>query len=398
MTDANKTSMEEIIVQQMSNALWVGVLENGKIAEQYEFTKEHEERVGNIYKGTIREYLKNLQVMFVEIGLAKKAFLPLKDWLPKTDEAQSAEMDEKMQSIPFIKSGDSVLVQVRKNPEGGKGARVSTHITLAGNYCVLMPQTEIITVSQKIVCTKEKERLLQIAKEILPAGYGLILRTESQGIEKEQLQKEVKELLQKWEQIVEKYQKTIVQQPKDRLLYDDNTIVPKLLRDMVKKTTKKIYINEKDIAEKIQKVLTSERVVFQEGKDFISDFGLKTDWEKKANRKIWLKCGAQIVIDKTEALTAIDVNTSKSSNLHTDVEKTILEVNKEAAVEIMRQIRLKDIGGIIVIDFINMKSTEDQEEVIKIMNQEKKKDRSKIDIQGFTKLNLVELTRKRIQQ
>ena len=391
--------MEEIIVEKKENSLLICVLENNIIVEKYNFTNESNLAIGNIYIGTIKDVFDSMQAAFVDIGLERKAFLPLKDAMPKIDVVKDdIKNDAKLSS--FLKKEQNILLQVRKEAIDEKGARVSTHITLAGNYLVLMPNTNIITVSQKIVNKVEKERILKIIKAKLPDNFVCIIRTDAENISEAEIIEDLNNLLSTWKEI--KFKEEMVNngeknclKAEERLIYNDNNIALKIARDMVKKTTQKVYVNDLKIFTLLKKLIKEEILVFKENNDFLKEFGLYGEFEKIDNRKIWLDCGAQIVIDKTEALTAIDVNSSRYIG-NEKLEDTIFKVNKEAAIEIMKQIRLKDIGGIIIIDFIDMKMQEHKNQIINIMKEESKKDRSKIEIKDFTQLNLVEMTRKKI--
>lgn len=410
--------MEEIIVEKGKNGIFVCVLEKGEIVEKYHFLTGEIATIGNIYMGTVEEILDGMQACFVEIGLPKKAFLSLKDAMPKVDlvkefkegisrkNLDSSSLDRgaslenrDLKISQVLKKGQKILVQIRKEAFEDKGARVSSHVTLAGDYLVLMPETEIITISQKIEDMAERERLLQLVKAEMPSHFGCIIRTEAVGASKEEILFDYQKLWKRW-QIIQK-QFEILQEKegrleeKERLLYQDNLLATKIARDMVKKATKKVYVNDKEIYEQLKERLTEDLLEFQEAKNFIADFGLQTEFEKVENRKIWLKSGAQIVIDKTEALTAIDVNSSHCVGKE-NLEETIFKINREAATEIMKQIRLKDIGGIIIIDFIDMKKQEHKDEILQFMREEAKKDRSKIEVKDFTQLNLVEMTRKKM--
>lgn len=262
-----------------------------------------------------------------------------------------------------------------------------------------MPETDIITISQKIADTMERERLLQLVREEIPSQFGCIVRTEAIGISKKELLIDYNKLIERWQMIQEQY-KTLQKKEEnllegERLLYHDNMFASKIARDMVKKTTQKIYVNDKEIYEQLKEILKENILDFQDRKDIIAEFGLQTEFEKIENRKIWLKSGAQIVIDKTEALTAIDVNSSHCVGKE-NLEETVFKVNQEAAIEIMKQLRLKDIGGIIIIDFIDMQKQEYKDEILRLMREEAKKDRSKIEVKDYTQLNLVEMTRKKM--
>lgn len=399
--------MEEIIIKNIEDGILVCVIENNEIVEKYEFNTNESATIGNIYFGTVEEILDGMQACFVDIGLHKKAFLSLKDALPKVNlaknvETKSLKNDEqsKVEKISeLLKRGQKVLVQVRKEAFEDKGPRVSSHITLAGNYLVLMPETDIITISQKINDVGEKERITEIIKRNLPENFGLIVRTDAVGVSEEKIIDDLKMLIEKWNGILEVFEELKGNKKCDnsikKLIYNDNDVILKIARDMIKTSTKKIYVNDKEIFDRLKSLVNPEILEFKEKNDYILEFGLQTEFERINNRKIWLRCGAQIVIDKTEALTAIDVNSSRCIGKD-NLEETIFKVNKEAAIEIMKQIRLKDIGGIIIIDFIDMHNKEYKDEILRLMREEQKKDRSKIEIKDFTQLNLVEMTRKKM--
>lgn len=397
--------MEEIIIEKLDNNILVCILENSEIVEKYIFNVENSSTIGNIYIGTVRDIFEGMQTAFVDIGLNKNGFLSLKDAMPKVDMKKREDSDKKEIKISnVIKKGQKLIVQIRKEAFEDKGPRVSTHVTLAGNYLVLMPETDIVTISQKISNQSEKERLLEIVKANLPQNYGCIIRTDAEGIEQSEISRDLNRILKEWEKIQNIYKNNISEISQEnfisKLLHDDNNIAMKIVRDMVRKTTKKIYVNDGELYENLLECLNinkfnEELICYEKGVNFIENFGLVSELDKINDRKIWLKSGAHIVIDKTEALTAIDVNSSKCIGKE-GVEQTIFKVNKEAAIEIMKQIRLKDIGGIIIIDFIDMHNQEYKDEILRIMREEQKKDRSKIEVKDFTQLNLVEMTRKRM--
>jgi len=239
----------------------------------------------------------------------------------------------------------------------------------------------------------EREKLVAMVRKHLPKDFGAIIRTDAEGMEEEVIQKDIEDVLEKWQEITEKYEKM----SECGLIYDDHDIVLKTARDMVNKYTEKIDTNSREIYQKIEKIAQKKKKTLEliETDNLFEHFGLISEQKKVEERKVWLKCGGYIAIDKTEALTAIDVNSGKYTG-NNNLEQTALNVNLEAAVEVMKQIRLKDIGGIVVIDFIDLETKEDQLKVIEAMKKETLKDRSKIDIKGYTKLNLVELTRKKL--
>ena len=386
--------MSELIInkEKSEKAVEIVVLENGKISEMCVQKSENNSTIGNIYVGIVENIVDGMQAAFVNIGIEKNAFLSVKDALPKVDVAkEELNIDKKMSEI--LKIGDKLLVQVRKEPSDKKGARVSTHITLPGNYVVLMPETKIITISQKIESTQEIERLKKIAKETLPEKFGVIIRTDAENIDENTIKKDINDVLEKWYSI----KKESEIQEKEGVVYNDHDMVQKVLRDMVNKHTEKIFVNDAKIYENLKSIPTKKvnEIEYIDASNIFEKFGLITELGNVENRKAWLKCGGYIAIDKTEALTAIDVNSGKYTGSN-NLEQTALSVNIEAAIEIMRQLRLKDIGGIIIIDYIDLENKNDQAKVIETMKKEALKDRSRIDIKGYTKLNLVELTRKKL--
>lgn len=386
--------MSELIINKENSekAVKIAIIENGKISEMCVQNGENDSTIGNIYVGIVENVVDGMQAAFVNIGIEKNAFLSVKDALPKVDVAkEELNIDKKMSEI--LKVGDKLLVQVRKEPSDKKGARVSTHITLPGNYIVLMPETKIITVSQKIEPAQEIERLKKIAKETLPENFGVIIRTDAENVDEETIKNDINEVLEKWYAI----KKESEAKEREGIVYNDHDIVQKVLRDMVNKHTEKIFVNDVEIYENLKSIPTKkvDSIEFVDASSIFEKFGLVTELENVENRKSWLKCGGYIAIDKTEALTAIDVNSGKYTGSN-NLEQTALSVNIEAAIEIMRQLRLKDIGGIIIIDYIDLENKNDQGKVIETMKKEALKDRSRIDIKGYTKLNLVELTRKKL--
>jgi ribonuclease G len=386
--------MNDIIINKKNQDSVVGVIENGHIVEKYLYNIENTSILGNIYVGIVSNIIEGMQAAFIDIGEGKKAFISYKDALPKVNVTTLKEPDE-INISDYLKRGQKILVQVRKEQSEEKGARVSTHITLPGKYLVLMPKTDIITISQKISDEEEKERLKSIVKRALPNGYGAIIRTDAETMVEEDIFKDAEVLIKKWKSILKAFYEN---QNITKLVYSDFDIVEKTLRDIANKNTDNIYINNLDVYNKVQEISRSDiasKAKYIEVEDLFREFGLIDEVSRIENRRIWLKCGGYIVIDKAEALTAIDVNSGKYTGGE-ELEQTALTVNIEAAVEVMKQLRLKDIGGIIVIDFIDMRNPIHKTEVLETMKKEAKKDRSKVDIREFTQLNLVEMTRKKM--
>lgn len=390
--------MTEIFVQKSSERREIALLENEKLIEYYEETENSNRSEGNIYIGIVRDIVKGMEAAFVDIGTEKNSFIHVKDILPKIDETK--EHQEKSTDISkIIKPKQKILVQVKKDSNSKKGARVSTHINLPSKYIVLMPNTDIVTVSQKIEDEKEQKRLIKLVKENLSEGNGAIIRTLAQGKEKEIID-DIKKLENQWQKIIQ----TSINPKcnKAELLYKSEDILEKILMDLMDENISRIVVNSKEERDRINKLTKENKeyqnipIEVQKKKDILEIYDIRKQQKKAQNRKVWLKCGGFITIDKTEALTAIDVNTGKFTGNNNDLQSTILKVNKEATIEIAKQMRLRDIGGIIIIDYIDMKRNTDKEEILKLMKEALKKDRTKTQVEGFTKLDLMELTRKHI--
>lgn len=390
--------MTEIFVQKNSERREIALLENEKLIEYYEETEDSNRSEGNIYIGIVRDIVKGMEAAFVDIGTEKNSFIHVKDILPKIDETK--EHQEKSTDISkIIKPKQKILVQVKKDSNSKKGARVSTHINLPSKYIVLMPNTDIVTVSQKIEDEKEQKRLIKLVKENLSEGNGAIIRTLAKGKEKEIID-DIKKVENQWQKIIQ----TSINPKcnKAELLYKSEDILEKILMDLMDENISRIVVNSKEERDRINKLTKENKeyqnipIEVQKKKDILEIYDIRKQQKKAQNRKVWLKCGGFITIDKTEALTAIDVNTGKFTGNNNDLQSTILKVNKEATIEIAKQMRLRDIGGIIIIDYIDMKRNKDKEEILKLMKEALKKDRTKTQVEGFTKLDLMELTRKHI--
>ena len=389
--------MTELYIQTINNKKEIALVENGKLIEYYEEEDSIERKEGNIYIGIVKDIIKGMQSSFVDIGTEKNSFIHLKDILPKVDEKKQ-KYDESIDISQVAKQGQKLLVQVKKDSNEKKGARVSTHINLPSKYIVFMPNTDIVTVSQKIEDEKEQQRLIKLVKENLSKGNGAIIRTSAEGKEKEIIE-DIKNIENKWNKITQTSINPNQNNP--QLLYKSEDIVEKILIDLTDKVINEIIVNNKkeykrmEELKKENKEYANIKIAIQEGENLFEKINIEKQIEKSQNRKVWLKCGGFITIDKTEALTAIDVNTGKYTG-NKNLEQTVFKVNKEATIEIAKQIRLRDIGGIIIIDYIDMKKQEDREQIEKILREELKKDRTKTQVEGFTNLDLMELTRKHI--
>lgn len=390
--------MKEIIINRQENRRQILLIEDGNLVEKYNEDENINRIEGNIYIGKVENVIQGMQSAFINIGQEKNTFIHLKDILPKVDVKDGIQ--EEIKNIKdVVKPGMPILIQVKKDFIESKGAKVSTHISLNSRYIVFMPNTTIVTISQKIENEQEKIRLTNIVKKYLPNNCGAIIRTLAENQHEEVIKKDIEIANQKWININKIYYENIAKNNYPKLIYKSHNIIKKLLIDLLDKDLEQITVNSKEDYEYMLKTLkdfNSNIKLIEEEKDFIEERPIiKEQIEKAERRKVWLKCGGFITIDKTEALTAIDVNSGKYIGID-NVESTVYKVNKEASIEIAKQLKLRDIGGIIIIDYINMQSEENNEKIIEVLKAEFKKDRTKTQIIGFSKLNLLELTRKHI--
>ena len=390
--------MLEIFIDKHEKQEKVALVENGNLVEYYEEDENTDRKEGNIYVGTVKDIIPGMQSAFVDIGTEKNGFIHLKDILPKIDERKES-LEPNIEIGKVIKPNQKLLVQIKKDSNDKKGARVSTHINLPGKYIVLMPNTSFITVSQKIEDKAEQERLINLVKKYIGKENGAIIRTSAVKKEKELIH-DIEDLERKWKKIREKYEQVVKQNNKESLIYEAENILEKMIIDLSNEKIENIVTNnEKQYAQLLDEKNKSDELVntkiILENKDVLDIYDIKKQLEKLPNRKIWLKCGGFITIDKTEALTAIDVNTGKYTG-NRNLEQTLYKVNEEATVEIAKQLRLRDIGGIIIIDYIDMKKQENKDKIQKLLEQRLKFDRAKTQVEGFTKLDLMEMTRKHI--
>ena len=395
--------MQEILVNvDKQRNKTIVVVENGRLVEKYQENDGAERLEGNIYIGKVQNVLLGMQAAFVDIGKEKNTFIHIRDVMPKAsnETGNKNEPLNKYNIKDYIRTEMPILVQVKKDSTSKKGARVSTHMNISGRYIVLMPNSEFITVSKKIEDIKEKNRLLNIVKPIVPKGYGIIIRTSAEGKNETEIKEDLDKLIKKWQNILEKYnnlkkQKTFI----PKIIYKNQGIIEKLILDLVDKELTRIIANDETTYAEIEKDIKNMqldsdiKLELKKGETVLDIYDLETQLEKADNRKVWLKCGGFITIDKTEALTAIDVNSGKYVGTK-DLAKTIFTVNKEATVEIAKQVRLRDIGGIIIIDYIDMENKDDKEKILKELEENLKKDRSKTQVIGFTPLDLLEMARK----
>ena len=388
--------MIELIINQSDNIETVCLVENGKLVEKYQNDEDTKKNrlEGNIYAGKIADIVQGMQATFVDYGDSKKGLLHLKDALPQIDEKiKNVNEISDLKIVDIVKPNQKVLIQIKKDSNDKKGAKVSTHISIPSRYIVFMPNTDIITISQKIVDEKRKEELLKLVKTNLPENTGIVIRTSALEASSDEIIMDINRCTAKWEEILEKYEKSEA----GTLIYESESVQAKILLDI---KVDKVVTNSKEEFEKLKYLIEFEKIKgvkleYSPREDLLTLYDLNTQLAKLRERKFWLNCGGFITIDKTEALTSIDVNTGKFTG-KSDLETTVFKVNKEATVEIVKQLRLQDIGGIIIIDYIDMHNQENKEKIEELLKEELKHDRAKTQVEGFTKLNLMEMTRKHI--
>ena len=379
----------------------VAVIEAGRLVEIHIERIEDDKIVGNIYKGKVTNVLPGIEAAFIDIGIEKNAFLHVDNTLDDKDndiEVVTEANPVSQAVLDKIKVGQEIMVQVVKEAITPKGARVTTNISLPGRYLVLMPTNTNLGISNRIEEEKERERLKKIIQPIKPKNTGLIIRTAAWGKESEDFLPDLNFLTRLWNKIKNRGKN----EKAPMLLHEDLTLTYRVIRDLLTEEVEEILINSENEYKNMLKFLKTlslselePRVsLYKEEKPIFEEYNIEKEINKALQKKIWLKCGGYLVFDQAEALTVIDVNTGKFVGKK-DMRKTILKTNLQAAEEIGLQLRLRDIGGIIIIDFIDMDSQEDIEKVVKKLEESLKKDKTKSNIIQNTELGLVELTRKR---
>lgn len=396
----------KIIINITPEQSRVALLEsNNHLSELYIERKKAASLVGNIFKGKVVKILPGMQSAFVDIGIEKAAFLHAADVLSAFDYSIFGEnIDD---SVPvnypiedILQEGEDVYVQVSKDSIGTKGARVTSYITLPGRYLVLMPDVEHIGVSRKILDENERTRLKDIVTALKPDNFGFIIRTASEGCTEEELNKDIDYLMLLWDNI----QKTKEKLPSPHILYSDLDLTLRSVRDLLSHETEQLIVDSKDEYNKIIDFvntyfpkLVSRINLYEDTEPIFDAYGIELEIPKALGKRVWLKSGGYIVLDQTEALTSIDVNTGKYVG-KSSLEDTIFKTNIEAVKEIAYQIRLRNLGGIIIIDFIDMEKEENRHKLFSVFQEAMSKDRAKCTILEVSELGLIQMTRKRVRE
>ncbi|WP_298228859.1 Rne/Rng family ribonuclease [Gryllotalpicola sp.] len=388
-----------MVVREKGGRIQIGVLEDGVLVEHYVAKSQEPSLIGNVYLGRVQNVLPSMEAAFVDIGRGRNAVLYSGevDW-----EAAAAESGEKNQPRRIelaLKSGDRVLVQVSKDPVGHKGARLTSQISLPGRFLVYVPNGSMNGISRKLPDT-ERARLKKVLKEVLPENVGVIVRTAAEGASDEQLALDVNRLTAQWADI----QRQVEAAQAPALLHSEPDLLIKIVRDVFNEDFQKLIIQGAEARATIERYLGQvapellERVEEYAGSsdDAFDEYRVNEQIEKALERKVWLPSGGSLVIDRTEAMTVIDVNTGKFVGSGGNLEETVTKNNLEAAEEIVRQLRLRDIGGIIVVDFIDMVLETNRDLVLRRLVECLSRDRTKHQVAEVTSLGLVQMTRKKL--
>lgn len=383
---------KEILVSTRNGVTRVALLEGGVPMEVYIEPTSEFCLVGSIFKGRVENVLPGIEAAFVDIGMGRNAFLYVNDVLPPAGvNGRRAGIRE------LVRPGQEIVVQVAKDPLGTKGARVTMRVNLPGRYTVLMPSVNHIGVSRRIEKEAERESLKKVVNEARLPGMGVIVRTAARGTPEEALKDDVQNLQRLWEEIHNR----AADAPAPSLLYRECALLPRIIRDLFTEEVERLVVDNRADHARVMNELSrlaeglGGRVFLDESDDLLDRYGVTQEVNKALQRRVWLKCGGHLVFDQAEALTVVDVNTGKYTG-RVDLEDTVYKTNLDAAVEIARQLRLRNLGGIVIIDFIDMSHENHRAKVLDVLADEIKKDRRRTHILGLTKLGLVELTRKKV--
>ena len=369
--------MKQIIVQSLISSTQTAVMEDDKLVELLIEDNIHKKTKSNIYRGIVKNIKSGIEAAFVDIGFEKMAYLPIKN----SDD---------------IKNGTELLVQINKESVGTKAPKLTQEISLSGRYLVLIPSNDRITISNKILDEKERFRLKKLVKSFNKEKLGIIIRTEAVGCDLDKLKEDFDLLVDKYQNILKQFKLGIG----PKLIYRELDLDTKYIKDNINEDIDKVVLNDKDKYTEIKSILSKinkdyiNKLILEENKDVFDLYKVSKEIEKALNKKVWLKSGGYLIIEKTEALTVIDVNTGKFTG-NISREETMYKTNIEACEEIARQLKIRDIGGIIIVDFIDLYKKKSKQNLIKILQENLNKDKRKSEVLGITKLGLVEIARRR---
>jgi ribonuclease E len=382
----------------------IAMLEGRSLVEHYvaRSADETTQIDGNIYWGRVQNVLPGMEAAFVDIGIPKNAVLYRGDVRYDRDDVEAAPGGEQPRIEQVLRPGQSILCQVTKNPIGAKGARLTQEVSLPGRFAVLVPNSATFGISKRLN-DNERRRLRRIVEDVRPPGHGLIVRTAAEGVSAEELARDVAALLEQWSAV----EAAAARSDQPRLLYREPDLAIRLLREELNSEFRSVIIDDPHLYEEVRRYVASvspelvERVEFYdptvEPLPLFERYHVHEQLHKALDRKVWLPSGGSLIIERTEALTVIDVNTGKNVG-KTNLEETVYRNNLEAAEEVARQLRLRDIGGIIVIDFIDMEIRENREKVAAALRNALARDKTRTQVWDISELGLVEMTRKRVSE
>ena len=392
----------ELLVNVTPSETRVALVENGLLQEVHVERQAKRGIVGNIYKGKISRVLPGMQAAFVDIGMDKAAFLHASDIVPHT-ECVAIKEKEQFQAgniAELVRQGQDIMVQVVKDPLGTKGARLTTDITLPSRYLVFMPGSAHVGVSQRIESEAERERLKRTVAGYVDELGGYIIRTAAEGVGEQELEQDAAFLKRLWRKILERKQKY----PPCKILYEDPSLAFRVVRDFVGAELDKIRVDSRQSFDQLKRFTEeyvpelANKLEYYTGESPIFDlYDVENEIQRALERKVELKSGGYLIIDQTEAMTTVDINTGAFVG-HRNLEETIFNTNVEATAAIARHLRLRNLGGIIIIDFIDMQSTEHRLAVFKALEKALERDHAKSNVCEVSALGLVEMTRKRTRE
>jgi ribonuclease G len=402
----------DIYINATEHETRIGIKENDVLVELLVENPHQERLAGAIFKGHVTTVLPGMQAAFVDIGLEKAAFLHVTDIgvdadddteeFDDDDESGDPIITKKTERAPIqdiLKRGQEVVIQIVKEQIGTKGPRVTTQLSLAGRYVVLMPDERAIRVSKRITSWAEKRRLRRVAQGVKPEGYGLIIRTVAENADEAEFKEDIRKLVDTWEKVKSEN----AAKPAPTMIYHEGSITSSVVRDLLTEDVRSIQVDSRDEYNKVMAYTKGLAPEMQKNVEMYSDpepifdrYGIEREIDKMFERKVWMKGGAYLVIDQTEALVTIDVNTGRFVG-KTDQSTTVLKTNLEAAKEVARQVRMRDIGGLIVVDLIDMYNREHKRQVYEAMIKAFRNDRAKRSISPISDFGLVEMTRERVR-
>jgi ribonuclease G len=434
---------KEIIINAAANETRIAITEDGRLAEIFVENPNKEKMVGDIYLGRVAKVMSGIKAAFIDLGLGQDGFLHFSDIGRRFEEYSamlSEEGDEEEEEeaniaveesstagappaapareprspsrspqepprhIPprdiHLEKGQEIIVQITKEPVGKKGVRVTSEVSLAGRYLVLLPFDGKVGISKKISSFKEKRRLRRIVQSLLPEGFGVIIRTVAEGKEEDALKTDLKDLIETWREI----EKSVKSEKPPALLYKDMATTSSVIRDLFSNDVGRVVVDSKKLHKEIRAYIKYHSPQFvdkielhRERAPIFDVYGIEKEIETSLSRKVWLKSGGYIIIDQTEAMVVIDVNSGRYAAKR-EQEQNSLRTDLEAAREVTRQLRLRDIGGIIVCDFIDLDDDRNKRKVFEELKKEFRKDRAKVTVLPMTEFGLVQITRQRVRQ